>query len=424
MTDADWCRECRRLHEPGAVKIIVDAAMLKDRLAVLDALMRKAPWSILSNFELIDEDRLAAGCITRSEQIESGVLGWDKMPVAARQTLETLAIEIRAYDELLARLNSRYNRIPADPSAEWRTSDGSAFVIPSRRGRDLGSRAGDGLSYGRRGTLMHRVVPATLDGMAVRPVTLAALEARPGSGAVPLGAALFPGMTLRTRESSEGFVAIGVEHPDVPAALDRQLAALSGTVAMVWPELTLDDGALDHLASALARLSLERDDVPDVIVAGSWHRERGEAMRNVAPVLDGTGAGRDEYSKVVIFQSDDLGPEDIEAGTEILVIACDRFLATVAICKDYCGLGSGAPWHRLDVDILLIPSMGGATTMEGHLVRAHQDRIEHGSRAFVVQQGVKRTPSDPDGFVLPASDKPPKDAADVASNEEWKRADM
>ena len=393
--------------------------MLRDRLAALDGLARSAPWNILSNFELIDEGELVTGCAARAELIEAGILGWERMPVSAKQTLGALAVEIRAYDELLARLDSRYNRIPDDPATEWRTSDGAAFVIPSRRGRDLGSKKGDGLSYGRRGTLMHRVVPAMLDGMPIRPITLAGLEARPGSGTVPLGAGLFPGMTLDTRSTADGFVAVGVKHPGVAAAIDRQLAAIGGSTVMVWPELTLDDGATDHLAGALARLALEREDVPDVVVAGSWHRERDGKMRNVAPILDGTGGGRDEYSKVVIFRSDELGPEDIAPGTEIVVIACDRFLAAVAICKDYCGLGTGAPWHRLDVDILLVPSMGGATTMEGHLTRAAQDRIEHGSRAFVVQQGVKRRPEDPDGFVLPASAKPPKNAADVALSAEW-----
>lgn len=421
MNDADWCRTCRGLHEPSLRKVNVNAAMLRDRLAALDQLMRKAPWNILSNFDLLDEVELVADSADRAELIEAGILGWKKVPVSAHQTLVALATEIRAYDELLARLDSRYNRIPFDPSAEWRTSDSSAFVIPSRRGRDLGSKDGDGLSYGRRGTLMHRIIPASLNGMPVRPITLAALEPRPGSGIVLLGAGLFPGMTLKTRKSANGFIAIGVEHPDIPAALDRQVAALAGSAALVWPELTLDDSALDRLGPALAKLAFEREDVPDVVVAGSWHRARGDAMRNVAPILDGTGRPTAEYSKVVIFQSDELGPEDIAAGGEIIVIACDRFLATVAICKDYCGLGTDSPWHKLDVDLLLIPSMGGATTMEGHLTRANQDRIAHGSRAFVVQQGVKRKPGDPEGYVFPASDKPPKDAACVASDEEWTR---
>ena len=424
MNDADWCRTCRRLHETGSREVDVNPLMLRDRLAVLDQLMRKAPWNILSNFDLLDEADLVTGCTSRAKIIETGILGWKKMPVSPRQTILALAIEIRAHDELLARLDSRYNRIPPDPSAEWRTSDGSAFVIPSRRGRDLGSKDGNGLSYGRRGTLMYRVVPASLDGMPVRPITLAALESRPGSGIVSLGASLFPGMTLRTKQSADGFIATGVQHPDIAAALDRQVASLAGAAALVWPELTLDNSAIDHLGPALAKLAFEREDVPDIVVAGSWHRARGDAVRNVAPILDGTGEISDEYSKVVIFQSDELGPEGIAAGAEIIVIACDRFLATVAICKDYCGLGTNSPWHKLDVDLLLVPSMGGATTMEGHLTRANQDRIEHGSCAFVVQQGVKRRPEDPEGFILHASSKPPKNAADVASNEEWTRHEI
>jgi hypothetical protein len=424
MDEQEWCRTCRSIHETARRRVDVDPDMLRDRLATLDRHMRAAPWNLLTNFDQLQETELSLGAERRAEEIEAGGFGWRKMPVSPKQTLLALATEIRAVDELLARLDTRYSRIPADPAAAWRSRDGGAFVIPSRRGRDLGSRDGDGLSYGRRGTLMHRVVPSSVHGMKVRPITLAALQARPGSDALPLGAGLFPGMRLVTTASTGGFLAAAVEHPDLGAALGRQIAGLAGAAVLVWPELTLDDGSVELLGSALADLAFEREDMPDVVVAGSWHRARGDAFRNVAPVLDGTGGRRDEYAKVAIFQSDQLGSEDIEAGTEILVIACDRFLATVAICKDYCGLGSASPWRELDVDLLLVPSMGGTATMEGHLTRANQDRIEHGSRAFVVQQAAVRKDGEPDGFVLPAPSKPPKNAADVASDAEWKRYDM
>lgn len=180
---------------------------------------------------------------------------------------------------------------------------------------------------------------------------------------------------------------------------------MGGAHAIVWPELTIDDDALGTLQDELAAAALREGHGPEVVVAGSWHRQHGDHLRNSAPVLDATGNEHAHHWKSVLFIGAQVRQEMVEPGDEILVLACDRFLASVAICKDYCDLATEAPWPFLDVDLLLVPSMGGRSTMDGHVARAAQDVISHGLRVFVVQQGDHgSSPS----FVLPAPRTPPK----------------
>lgn len=347
MTEAAWLRRCRELHDLQARHERTDPRALRDALAALDSLFRGAPWPVRSRYAQIAEADLVAVGQERAREIEGGSLGWPDFPLTVPRALEALAIQIRAVDDVLAASDPRYNRLPADPSSEWRSSDGGAFVIPSRRRRDLGSARRDGTSYDRRGTLMHRVVPSVLDGVPVRPVPVASLDPTSADTGIRLGAALFPGLAVVPRRTGHGFVIERVEGVDVEGAVSRQVAALADAHAVVWPELTVDDAALEHLSSELARLAFKREGCPGVVIAGSWHRGTEYSFRNVAPVLDGTGARIADYAKVACFGDREFGWEDIVRRDEILLLACDRFLASVAICKDYCDLGVIPPWHML-----------------------------------------------------------------------------
>lgn len=417
MTEEEWLRQVVALHDEQARPTSPSTEFLRETLVRLDTLMRAAPWSVRARYTQLCEDDLSSSALAHAARIEAGSTEWPSFPLGAQKALGSLAVQIRAVDRLLADLDPRHNRIPANPEQDWRV--GNRFLIPSRRRRDLGSGGGRAMGYDRRGTLRHRIVPTMLDGVQVRLIPMMDLDAVATDGKLRLGAAAFPGLTLDPLAVGEGFRARAVIHEGMEQAIERQLDGLTRAHAIVWPELTVDDRGLETIASGLARRSLLTEHMPSAVVAGSWHRVAGEGTRNTAPILDGTGATKGVYSKIVPFLSDELGWEAIDQGTEIVVLICDRFLASVAICKDYCDLGVVPPWHLLDVDLMLVPSMGNVTTMEGHIARAKANRIQHEQRAFVVQQGLVRKEGDPMGYVLPGPRNPPSDALKLRMDKEW-----
>ena len=65
-----------------------------------------------------------------------------------------------------------------------------------------------------------------------------------------------------------------------------------------------------------------------------------------------------------------------------------------AICKDFCDRAVASPFAELPVDLMLVPSMGHASTLAGHLANAEDLRLRTGTVVFVVQQ-LPETAADP-----------------------------
>jgi predicted amidohydrolase len=133
------------------------------------------------------------------------------------------------------------------------------------------------------------------------------------------------------------------------------------------------------------RIRSDHNDL-QVLVAGSWHVERGGKWWNSAPILDGYGKVLATYEKLTPFYSAGIGYEDVTLGAGIPVIVTDDYVVAIAICKDFCDLSRVADLAQLDVDLFLVPSMGGDSTMSGHQTMAKHLTVQRGSRAFVVQQ--------------------------------------
>lgn len=419
MTEAEWRDGC---HALSAQQSALDHSVfvtVRQSLAELDAHMRAAPWGTRGAYVKIPEADLTARTQSRLVAIQNGEIAWAAGLIKTNDLLLALAVQIRCLDQLLHLLNHRGNRPPASPKIEWLSASGTAYVIPGTRPRDMGSADGNKLPYGRRGTLFHRVIPVQAGGIPVTVVPLQNLS-RPSSALeMKIGAAIFDSLTVTAKDSGTGFLVDKVEHADLPATIKAQAAELFEADILVWPELTINDDSLEALSGHLAELVLEREIGPSIVVAGTWHRKFGTNYRNCAPILHGGGGRCTDYSKFIPFANEEGKFEDIETGEELLVLVSDRFLATVAICKDYCDLGEHAPWPELDVDFVLVPSMGHDTTMDGHLTRAKDDSTKHGLRAFVVQQGVLRKDGDPSGYVLPALRKVPVSSADTHVSSEW-----
>ena len=65
--------------------------------------------------------------------------------------------------------------------------------------------------------------------------------------------------------------------------------------------------------------------------------------------------------------------EGIEPSNRILVVVSPTITIAIAICLDFCEVvRERNPYDELDVDLVLVASMGGPTTLEGHKRRRRE----------------------------------------------------
>ena len=88
------------------------------------------------------------------------------------------------------------------------------------------------------------------------------------------------------------------------------------------------------------------------------------------------------------------GKEAIVHGEELPVVVTGDLVVGFAICKDFCDRAIPSPFAELPVDLMLVPSMGQASTLAGHLANAEDLRLRTGTLVFVVQQ-LPETAADP-----------------------------
>jgi predicted amidohydrolase len=191
------------------------------------------------------------------------------------------------------------------------------------------------------------------------------------------------------------------------ATITRQAAAAfaDGCFAAVWPELTMPPDARQALARQLAFEALRHG--PDrplrLVVAGSWHEPREEGgWSNLARILGRTGEVLCSYAKFSAFHDEAWGEEAILRGDELPVVVTGDLVVGLAICKDFCDRAVASPFADLPVDLILVPSMGRASTLAGHLANAENLRLRTGTIVFVVQQlpGTTANPAQAGGEIL------------------------
>jgi hypothetical protein len=147
MGDKEWCKACQDLSALHAGTSSDGATTLRDALGHLDLLMQSAPWRARNRYVLIPEAELREEADLHAGAIDDGTLAWPKFPLGIAKATQSLAVQIRSVDSLLRTADSKYNRISADPEVDWRCATADAFVIHTRRQRDLGTFAGDRLGY-------------------------------------------------------------------------------------------------------------------------------------------------------------------------------------------------------------------------------------------------------------------------------------
>ncbi|HEX7680885.1 MAG TPA: hypothetical protein VF713_22305, partial [Thermoanaerobaculia bacterium] len=171
-------------------------------------------------------------------------------------------------------------------------------------------------------------------------------------------------------------------------------ASECGASIVVLPELTVDAEVRERLCAWL-REKRHRSGF-DLIVAGSFHEEKGNVRRNIAHVFDDFG---DE-----IFQHVKLRPmrtvlggievdEKVSGASEVTLIEAWFGLIGIAICLDFCDSGNSSVtdlWRAAGPALMLVPSMGRKTTNDAHGRKAQELARHHGTATIVASQHDKR----------------------------------
>ncbi|TDH58723.1 hypothetical protein E2C06_31030 [Dankookia rubra] len=372
-------------------------------LAELHALVCAAPLPLLDAFRHCPEEALAARVEPRIDALWEERFGWaPEEGDDPANWLMAAILQVRALDQALAQGLSDTGLGPRLDPRQWAVPEHRAYVVPRSPWRLDGSVPKRGEPYSRRGLRHHTVLPMEVGGLRVRPVHLPT-SPLPG-GRLALGAALFrqPALQLRAVENGPhgpGFLAEAFTAAEMEATIARQAAAAfaDGCFAAVWPELTMPPEARQVLARHLAFEALRHG--PDrplrLVVAGSWHepREKG-GWSNLARVLGRTGEVLCSYAKFAAFHDETWGEEAIVRGNELPVLVTGDLVVGLAICKDFCDRAVASPFAELPVDLILVPSMGRASTLAGHLANSEDLRLRTGTIVFVVQQ-LPVTTADP-----------------------------
>jgi hypothetical protein len=218
-----------------------------------------------------------------------------------------------------------------------------------------------------------------------------------------LGAALIPGMKVQFDEQDNGTLrAVSAPCDNEEAIFEEQLAGayVEPMLAVAWPELSMPADRRARLQTGMKARSLKAEplDGPTITVAGSWHEDEGKVVRNIMRVLDKSGNERLAFVKITTFVGGGLTEANVPGDTIPVLINNDA-LVTFAVCSDFCDMAIPPPYLALDVDLLVVPSLGTEAALNGHETNSRRFQILFGTSTFLVQQNER---SDiPVGWVLP-----------------------
>lgn len=403
---AKWVAATNVSIQAGAFDSTAVTRPLAERLIRLDRLMRSAPSVILHAFARLAETELVVASEQRMAELDAGDWRWG-IPLIEDPAAIVFAVgvEVRATDSLLRHIRSREAPVKAD--TEYRHTALKALVVPCRERRVGRSGDRERQGYERRGILKHRILPTMIQKFRVKLSGggTVDLKAPVGPPAFRGGAALFEGLKLKTVSPSKGlFLVEGCDAVDKAGQIERNLteAHHRGGSALVWPELTLTPSERTRIVHWLQnRLFREVADesAVDIVVTGSWHEKGRSGTVNRSVVLDRNGVRLLAFEKLFAFHDVGLGTEAIVPSRVLHVLILDDILVAFGICRDFAEAQSLNPFPELDVDLIVVPSMGNRTTVDGHVSMAGIVNDRFTARTFVVQQ------ADPDakeqrGFVV------------------------
>jgi hypothetical protein len=313
----------------------------------------------------------------------------------ASDRLRWLAVLVRTLDADLAQLYFCPSGAEADDwtPETWRVPGYPCFLVPVNRAHRLKDRK----PATRRAIQYHAVVPTEAGAYRVVLTRLPDqlhLRTRTAPRPYVYGAALFENLTLRAELIGEDeFRLTGVDCRGQQQIMQAHIrkAREEQCDVLLWPELTVPTGMVAHLKAFLKGEALSRQQNLELIVCGSWHeRDSTGRWRNRSIVLDGRGDEVLHYDKRRKFSHDFPGDkrrtEAIEPGAVLPVLAVADRLIAFSICKDTCDHTERWAYAALDVDLVLVPSLGDGGTTHAQLLHAAPLYTERETSTVLVQQ--------------------------------------
>ncbi|WOH57800.1 hypothetical protein [Bradyrhizobium sp. BWC-3-1] len=405
-----WKERARALATTHATVNDFSAENLRRVLVQLNGLFLSSTGPVLKAYRAMADGRIAGRERKFTDALATGSIAWT-LPDGLEEIAETIGGLIRAVDWTLGQYRSQW---PKEPS-QWIVDN--CYVIP----RDSVSTArslSQTQPYQRRGLVFHRIIPKEIDGYAVEVFNGRTLHCSAADKSNwKMGACLFEELKLDTDVSEhlgeKRFVVKGANSPYADAVVEEQITKCldEECVAVVWPELAVPPKLRGRIKALLQDRDVADDRLPpEVVVAGTWHEATKEGVVNRALVFDGYGIERLVYDKIAPFSGGGWGKEDITPGTKLCVLATEAAIIGFAICLDFCDADAETnPFTKMDIDLMLIPSMGNDQTMEGHQTTAAQMGVKFGTRTFVVQHITDTEFKDGRiGAILPMPKRPNK----------------
>lgn len=289
---------------------------------------------------------------------------------------------------------------------------------------DRSHRVEDGKPFERRGLPSHAVIPTSIGDIEVRLHLHSAVDARTRSQGVPMrqlkaGAALFPKLTVDLEFTGSGFLVAGLQGPDAARTMRGHVASAKGDGCelLLWPELCVTPDDVERLVQHLEDTAVTDPGRPSLLVPGSWHVVDKQGLyRNRLVAIDGFGETVvDRYDKRNVFRLGDR-PEAIEPGRAVSILVMEDRLVAFGICLDFCEDGPPPLYEHLDVDLIVVPSMGFRSTMASHLRHMPQQHTVHAAQVLVVT-GSTAPGEEPLGYavlspVIPGREDPSKHRQD------------
>lgn len=255
-----------------------------------------------------------------------------------------------------------------------------------------GRSAGPHNTHLRRALPNHRIIPKeTSQGHQIKLVhDIHLLPSGCKDDEPAMGAALFPNVAIRWSDEPLKTRALESTVAKEKLVLEAQVSGAYSqeTLAAVWPELCMPTERLRKLSQALKSRAgkLEPKVGPKVVAAGSWHEGEDGAIENVMHILDHSGRDRLTFTKITTFAGGHY-VEANEPGDVIPILVSRDVLISFAICSDFCIDAAGQnPFIDLDVDLVVVPSLGTASAAKGHQSNLSTRSQACGGATFIVQQ--------------------------------------
>ncbi|MBR1164937.1 hypothetical protein [Bradyrhizobium elkanii] len=402
ITDEQWRESAFSIPvDLRAVPRSEDDDGLRQAMLIVWAALAKASATIKHLYSLVPESAILEFAATLNMQAPDCGLSFEGTE-SYQEIVKRLGGCLRALERDYTEqdLGSR----PTNPK-DWLVEHAGhcAYLIPMGRiaWRDARDPAEDMRNFDQRGLLRLRFVPAVVDGARIQ-IVKAERMARKSSA---FGAVLFPDATFECDETPTRFFVKAVRIPNGEAIISEACKAAHAEhcLTTVFPELMIDPQSRGLIQTQLAEKPWltegEVPDAPGIVVAGSWHELEHGQRYNIATIFDGHGAQIARLKKRMAYKDAEGRVEDIQHGTELVVVVLEEALFGFGICLDFCNRCYHTSYGWLDVDFAIVPSCGNEVTMDGHIRTAKDLHNERNTRSFVVQQAYPAL-KQAAGFVL------------------------